>query len=309
MSTIFSHTAEKLIQAALEDPLKEFKEIELIQAAGVGKGAGADCIAALGKEGVLWKHRVGRAKIISLHLATPATFFLKNFFAQRKLQRLSPTRLATIALFRDQVQESTSLLVVFGSTVAGDATSGSDIDLLVISKDLPLLESARKKAEEWFGERLNLHVYHEDHEEDLGSLQQDVFMRNALLQGVILVGYDLAAKMFSSLAGKGKKDLQRIEYFRERMSALRRNYAQNDHGSVKEIADRLQEQLVFFILSREGVAYASKRDAAEALGKMPEGKIFKALARSALKRKIELLDTVVKDILVKEILKEEQYGA
>ncbi len=306
MATIFSRTAEKLMQAALEDPLKEFKEIELIQAAGVGKGSGAEHITAFSKAGIFQEHRVGRTKILSLRLEAPTVFFLKNLRDQKRLQRLSKARLATVMLFRDQVQQSILLLVIFGSTIAGTAVSDSDIDLLVVSENIPLLESARKKAEEWFGQRLNLHVYNK--KEIISQIKQDVFIQNTLLQGIVLEGYSLAAKMMSSLAGKEKQDFQRIEYFKERLSAIQRNYVQNDHGAAEEIADKLQEQLVFYILSQKGIAFKSKQDAAQAIRRIPEGKVFNVLAKSPLQRKIGLLDFVIRDLSVKEILGAESYG-
>lgn len=301
---LFSKTAQKILPVLFENPLHEFKEIELITTAGTGKGAAAALIADLVLEGILLVKRSGKTKMISLSLQNPAVFWLKNIVDQEKIKRLSKTRLAAALYFSRE--SSADLIIVFGSTIAGTATAESDIDLLAVSQDLKAVEKARKEAEELLGQQLNLHLY--SREEIINRIGKDVFVRNALIQGAILQGYDLASELYSKLLPKEKKQLERIYYFKERISAAERNYHQRDSLAAQEILSTLQEQLIFYILSEKGIPYQSKKDAAQALIKLPEGKVFKSLVKKPLKEKLEIMNALVQELLTNTIVGEEGYG-
>lgn len=305
MISLLSKTAQKILAVLLQDPFREFKEIELIGRAGTGKGAAAALIDALVKEGLLLERRVGKSKIISLHLKNPTAFWLKNIFDYEKLQRLSPERLAAALYFTRE--SSATLVIVFGSTIAGTATAQSDIDLLIVSQDPKTIETARKKAEELLGQRLNLHLY--SREEIRDKIRDDAFVRNVLIRGAVLQGYDLASELYSLLSPKEKKSLEKLFYFKERISAAERNYHQNDSASAQEILERLQEQLIFYILTERKVSYQSKKDAAEAIQRLPKGKAFKSMTKKPLKDKMEIIAAFVQKLLINTILEEEGYGS
>ncbi len=306
MNHLFSKTAERILRVVLASPLKEFREIELIQAAGTGKGAGAQYIEELKKEWILSIRKVGKAKTISLRLNSPRAFFLKNLFDQKKLSLLPTDKLAAIHSFRREVYPSVSLIIIFGSTVAGTAAKDSDIDLLITSTDLSAVELARKKTEHLFGIRLNLHPYIESEIKELAG--KDTFIQNVFLQGIVLFGLDLAKEVYSSFSKKSKEQKQRLLFFKERITAAERNYLQNDKDSALAILPPLQEQIIFYLLSKKEIAYQSKKDAAKAIKSLPEGKLFANLAKSSLKQKIDKLGAFVQKLLEKEILEEEGYG-
>jgi len=303
MNLLLSSTASKILQVLLENPFKKFKEIELVNTAKIGKGAGAERIKALFEEGIVLEQRVGKAKVISLNLRSPAFFFIKNIFDQQKVKRLSALRLAAILFFSQKVQPPASLLILFGSTAAGTATTQSDIDLLIAGKNIPVIETARSKTEELFGARLNLHVY--ALEEIYSKIKEDTFLQNVLLQGVIVKGYDTARDLFLVVAEKEKKNFQRLDYFGERIAAAKRNYAHHDYAATEEIINYLQEQLIFYILTEKKISYQSKKDAAEAIQKLPEGKVFSKVA--ALNEKIDKLGLFLQEIVIRTII-EEEYG-
>jgi predicted nucleotidyltransferase len=297
-------TAQKIFQVLIDAPFKEFKEIELINAARTGKGATGKLIDNLIKDNILKARRAGKTKLISLHLTNLAVFSLKNLFALEKLHRLPKPRLAAVLLFNREVQPATSLLILFGSTTTGTATSASDIDLLVVSQHIPKVELARKKVEESLGIRLNLHLY--DESEIKNKLKEDSFLQNVLFQGVILSGYNLTLELYRSLE-KDELNLARIFYFQERIRAARRNYLQKDHEGTGEIMAQLQEQLIFYLLSHHKIPYESKKDAAEKIKKLPEAK--KLFQKVQLKEKIDILDVFVQNILINQLIGEEKDGA
>ncbi len=291
-------TAQKVFQVLIDAPLKEFKEIELINAAKTGKGATGKLIDNLIEDKILKARRAGKTKLVSLHLANPTVFSLKNLFALEKLRRLPKQRLAEVLLFNKEVRQSTSLLILFGSIAAGTAASASDIDLLVVSQQIPKVELARKKVEESLGMRLNLHLY--DEPEIRNKLQKDSFLQNVLFQGIVLSGYDLAFELYCSLK-EDKLNLDRIFYFQERVRAARRNYLQKDYASAKEIINHLKEQLIFYLLSDLKVPYESKKDAAQKIKKLPEAK--KLFRKVQLKEKIDILEAFVQQTLINQLVR------
>ncbi len=298
MSAIVSKTARKILPVLLENPLREFKEIELITSAGTGKGSAAALINTLTKEGLLRERRAGKTKLISLSLVNPAVFWIKNLLDYDKLKHFSRIRLATALYFA--MESSASLVILFGSTVAGTASKESDIDLLIVSQELKAVEKARKEAGELFNQRLNLHIY--SRKEIADKIRDDSFIRNALITGVILQGHDLAKSLYSGMAEKKKKSLGRLHYFRERIAAAERNYRQDDHTAAQEILSTLQEQLIFYLLSEKGISYSSKKDAARAILKLPEGNIFKTLEKKPLKKKISILGILLEKKLINALL-------
>ncbi|MBI2669204.1 nucleotidyltransferase domain-containing protein [Candidatus Woesearchaeota archaeon] len=305
MTKLLSLTASKLLRVLLENPLKEFKEIELINTAKIGKGAGAEHIKTLIGEGIVLEQRVGKARIVSLNLKSLLFFFLKNMLDRQKVNLLSKSRLAAVSMFKREVQQHTSLLILFGSTIAGTATAHSDIDILVISKSHSIIHAARTKTEGAFGERLNLHVYRL---QDIRSkITDDPFLRNVLLQGVILMGYDAATNLFHLLAKNERKNFQRIDYFKERIAAAKRNYVRKDYGAAQEIISHLQEQLIFYILADQKIPYQSKKDAVQAIQKLPEGELLSKVKRASLNEKIDKLEEFIREMLIRITL-EEEYG-
>lgn len=304
MAALLSRTAYKILKVLLDRPLQEFKEIELITKAGTGKGSAAALINTLIKEGLLLESRAGKTKLLSLSLKNPAVFWIKNLFDQEKMKQIPNSRLAAALYF---TQESAAALVIlFGSTVAGTATAESDLDLLVVSPNIAAVEKVRKKTEELWNHKLNLHFY--SREELINKSKNDPFVQNVLVQGIVLGGHDLASELYSHLPPKEKKSLERIYYFKERVSAAERNYHQRDQTAAQEILSTLQEQLIFYILTEKGISYQSKKDAAQAIMKLPEGKIFKSIVKKPLKEKIEIINALVQGILTNTIVEDAGYG-
>jgi len=298
MAHLLSSTVQKLMKILLDNPGQEFKEIELIRAAGTGKGAAGTLLTALAQEGFLSIRRVGRSKVISLSLSSPEAFFLKQTMDREKLQRLPKPRLAAVLLFVEKISEEAALVVLFGSTIAGTATPGSDIDFLIISSQPSALASVQKKIEELLGEKLNLHLYQE--QEAVSAIKTDSLLLNALKQGIILHGYDVAQKLYSKMESRTRTPLDRILYFKERLAAAQRNYLHQDYASAEEIVKQLQEQLIFYLLTQQGLAYRSRKDALEKIKGLPEGKII--MATGGLKGKIDKLGALIRSVLINTII-------
>ena len=233
-----------------------------------------------------------------------AIFLIKNLFDQEKLNYLSESKLASMLLFADLAKKRSELLLVFGSCIARTATEKSDIDILMVSNNLGKIEKERKKIEELFGERFNLHSYTKN--EIKNKIKSDIFTQNALLNGVLLYGYDLAIELFSSIKKKG--DLERLFFFNDRIKSALRNYLNKDYKTTKEILERTLEQMIYYLLSEKEIRYTSKKDAAELIKRLPEGVIIQKINKAPLKEKISLSEKFILDGLKSRIIMREGYA-
>jgi len=291
-------TSIKLLNVIFSEPLHEFKEIELIRKAKTGKGSASNIIKDMAKENVLLEKRIGKTNVLSLNLKNHYVFLLKNLFDGDKMLNMSDTRRAAIALFKDGIRENAQLVVIFGSCITTKATEKSDIDILVVSDNFSRIDKERKRAEELFGERFNLHQYTES--EIMRKFKEDKFAQNALLNGILIYGYDLALELFIG----EKRNLSRLLFLNERIKAALRNYANKDFETAKEVAEKTLEQLIFYLLSEKGVSYASKKDAKESVMKLKEGKIIQKINKSSLKNRVSLIENLLLNILKNKILME-----
>jgi len=92
-------TATKIISCLLKNPLKEFKEIDLIKESSVGKGAGADSINRLYSSNIVTIKRAGKTKIVRLNSLNPVTFAIRQLFDQHKFLTLPEIRICAIFSF------------------------------------------------------------------------------------------------------------------------------------------------------------------------------------------------------------------
>ncbi len=239
MEIIFNKTALKLLSIVFENPLQEFKEIELINKANTGKGASSVIINKLAEEKIISIKRKGKLKIITLNF-NPNTFLLKRIMDQTKLHTLNKSKLTSIYFLKDKLEDHTELIILFGSTIDKTDTTRSDIDILLAGNPNKINE-IRKITEELFGERFNLHIYKKD--ELMNKINEDTFIKNVLLKGVVIYGYTLASQLFIKI-NKNEINLERLIFFKERIKAISRNYENKDYKTAKDILEKTLEQII-----------------------------------------------------------------
>ncbi|MEK6952913.1 MAG: nucleotidyltransferase domain-containing protein [Nanoarchaeota archaeon] len=295
-------TMQKVLGVLLADPLYEFKEIELINKAKIGKGSASHAINNLINDKVLIEKRVGKAKILSLNLRNSYFTLLKNLFDLEKLLLMGRNRYSAVLFLKDLIKEDIRLLIVFGSTIAGTSTEESDIDILIVTNNQYRISKEREKTEEIFGQKFNLHVYTE--KEINSKVKEDTFIKNALLKGVLIYGYDLAKELLSGIK-KEKTDIERLFFFDERIKSAEKNYLNKDKVAAMEIIEKTLEQITFYILSENNSSYTSKLDASQIINKYPEGRIMIKIRKSSLKEKIFLTKKLIMKMLMDKILEKE----
>ena len=304
MEILGNKPAIKLLKVLVENPLKEFKEIELINKAKTGKGSASIILKTLINQNILAEKRVGKTKLISINTHKKNSFLLKNILNNEKMYKIEKIKSAAIFLFKNKIKKSTRLIIAFGSCIAGTATKKSDIDLLIVTNNLNKIEKERKEIEELFGEHLNLHHYTEN--EIKTKINKDMFIKNAFFNGVIIHGYDLGEDLFSNL--KEKKDIERLFFLHGRIKSSLRNYIEKDNKTAKEILEKTIEQLIFYLLSENKIQYESKKNSRELIKELPENVILQKINKSQLKEKINLTEELIIKIIKDTILSGEGYA-
>lgn len=304
MEYLGKKTALSILKALFDNPLNKFNETELIIKAKSGTGSAHNLIGNMVNENILAEERVGKTKLISLNLRNPSVFLLKSLFDQEKLSCLPAGKLAPILFFKNEAKQNICSLLAFGSTIAGTYTEKSDIDLLVISDKHDEIGAPRKKTEELFGERLNLHIYSKD--EINANIEKDNFLQNAFFRGVLVYGFDNAREIFAEITEK--KETDKLFFFIERIKAASRNCLNKEYKTAEEIIDQTLEQIIFYLLSEKGISSITRQDAKNSIKKLSEGKTIQKIYNSSLKDKIALTEELVFDILKKRILEAEGYA-
>ena len=294
MQILSKKTSLEVLKVLIENPLQEFKEIEIINKAGTAKGSAGNVINSLIDKNIIKEKRIGKAKIISLNFHNNSAFLIKEIFSQDKLSKMEAKRLAALMLFSNEIKESSDLIVVFGSSLSGDYNEKSDIDVLIKSSDIDKLQNARKKTEELFNLKFNLHLYKEDE-----------FTRNAFLNGALVHGLDVGRKIFSNI--KPKNNLERLFFFKERINSALRNYNNKDNKASKSIIESLIEQMIFYLLSENNIKYESRKDAVKLIKKIKEGTLIEKISKANLKSKISLTENLIISMLINKILENEGY--
>ena len=293
-------TERKILQTLFSTPEIARSESEIIHLAGTGKGSAAECIAELQAENIVRVERKGRTKMISLRRESPATFFLKQLFDEERKKLVQRDRLSAILLFTALVRETTLLLIVFGSTLARTTKKSNDIDFLIVNSDLEAVENARKIAEGLFGFQFNLH------EETAATIKikmgADSFVKGAVLKGVTFHGYELARELYAQLS----KTTTTV-VLQERVTASLKNYDDGDVETGLAIAEEILNKTLFLIAEKSGVFIQGRADAKKSLGSTQLGKIWKRAKNNTGRKRILILQEVVKTLIQEEVLHREGY--
>ncbi len=295
---IGTKTALKILSCLLQNPRKEFKEIELIKESDVGKGAGADAINRLASSGIIKIKRVGRTKIVMLNVKNPVTFALRLLFDRYKFLSLPDGKISAVLLFKEKAYIRSKAIILFGSLASGTYDETSDIDLLVIADDDEEITNAKKEISELIGESLNIHLIKSF--DIRKEFEENDLVRNALMNGIIISGDDYVREIIMHPV-----DLKELKFLKERIDAARRNYANKDYETAEQIISSISEDLAFYICKLEGVEALSRKDAISKIKKINEYKVLSYVKKLKIGDMLEILEELYMKLFNKTILKGE----
>ncbi|MBU3967705.1 MAG: nucleotidyltransferase domain-containing protein [Euryarchaeota archaeon] len=293
-----TRTAIKILSCLLKNPLKEFKEIDLIKDSNVGKGAGADAINRIYSSNIVTIKRAGNTKIIRLNTLNPVTFAIRQLFDQYKFLTLPETRISAISLFKEKVCSRSNAIIVFGSLAAGTYDENSDIDLLVIIDNEKEIKKCINEIHELIGEYINVHFLNSN--EARNEFIKNEMIRTALINGILVYGGDHVREIM-----KSPDDLKELRFIRERINAAMRNYANKDHESTKEIVFSVVKDMAFLVCKLEGLDALSRKDALSKINKSNEYKVLSEMDKLNVGNMLEVLEDIYIKIFNRKILKGE----
>jgi predicted nucleotidyltransferase len=141
---LFSGTQQRVLGLLYGNPERSFFATEIFERAGSGRGSVQRELARLADSGLVVVNRVGNQKHYQANRHAPIFADLRSIILKTS-GLAEPIRQALGPLAK-----KIDLALIYGSIARGDAHAGSDVDLLVVARDLSLeqlyarIESAEK---------------------------------------------------------------------------------------------------------------------------------------------------------------------
>lgn len=298
IDAIGTKTAIKVFSILLENPHKEFKEIELIKKSGVGKGAGAEAINKLSIYNMIKIKKVGKTKSILLNIINPLAFNLRQLLDYGRFLSLPESKISAVLFFKEKAYEDSKAIILFGSLSAGTYTEKSDIDLLIFSDREKAINTARKEISDITGEKLNTHFVKRAYAKK--EFKENDLVKNAIVGGIIIHGGSYIREII-----RQQEDLKELKFIRERISAAWRNYSNKDYESVKEILSAIREDMAFLACKTEGLDALSRKDAISKIKKLDEYKALFNMNKLNIENQLDAVEDIYMKLFNKTILRGE----
>ncbi len=298
IDVIGTKTAIRIFSILLENPYKEFKEIELIVKSGVGKGAGAEAINRLSLYNMIKIKKVGKNKSILLNVINPLTFNLRQLLDYSRFLSLPESKISIILFFKEKTYEDSKAIILFGSLAAGTYTEKSDIDLLVITDKEKEINIIRKEMSDITAEKLNTHFVKTASARK--EFKENDLVKNAIVNGIIIHGGSYVREIM-----RQQEDLKELKFLKERINAAWRNYANKDYESAKEILSAICGDMAFFACKTEGLDTLSRKDAISKTKRLSEFKVLANINKLKIENRLDIVEDVYAKLFNKVILRGE----
>ncbi|HYC93429.1 MAG TPA: nucleotidyltransferase domain-containing protein [Thermoanaerobaculia bacterium] len=148
---LFSGTRQRVLGLLFGHPERSFFATEIFQRAGSGRGAVQRELERLVDSGLAVVTRVGNQKHYQANAEAPIFSELRSIVL--KTSGLAQPLCDALAPLAKKIE----LALVYGSVARGEAHAGSDVDLLVVARDLSLAQLYARllRAEGKIGRKIN----------------------------------------------------------------------------------------------------------------------------------------------------------
>lgn len=286
----------KIISSLLSNPLRYFKESELLKESGTGKGSGAEAVDRLESAGIIRIKRAGKMKFIRLNNRNPVAFALRQLFDQRRFLSLPDSKVSAISLFREKIRGRSEAIILPGSPETGNKKSGTD--LLVVTDDKYAADRARKETLELSGENINIHLIKPgDLLEESGA---DDHVRNALESGIIIQGGEFVRE---TLISHG--EYRELKLLKGMIHDASEAYDDGDDESAVELVLKASEAIASLACELEGIRAFSGNDALLKIKKIDDYRELGRMHRLNTGDALDVLDNLYRKLSNRIILKAE----
>ncbi len=184
----------RVVKLLVELPEKEFTGREIARLLAMSHSSVLEALRVLTDHGLATERVLGRAHVFRVNRDFFLYTILANLFRSERNQRRQIAEIIWTSLATSSVS-----VILFGSRARGAARRRSDVDLLVISKDVNEAESAlsrlRAQLRRNYGLELDAKVL------TVGQLRSKLgapFVKDALAEGVLVGGIPLEKVMDSA---------------------------------------------------------------------------------------------------------------
>lgn len=175
VDALFTSTQKKVLGLLFSNPDKKYFATEIIRLADSGSGAVQRELSALSETGLVQVEFQGRQKFYQANRHSPIYQELRSII----LKTVGLTEPMKKAL--KSVQNKIDIALLYGSIPRGTDTATSDIDLLVVSKDLSLVDLYPKlsEVESVLGRKINPTLY------TPAEFQKRIQNKNSFIENVL----------------------------------------------------------------------------------------------------------------------------
>lgn len=197
---MFTATQQRLFGLIFGQPRRSFFLTELIELAGIGRGAVQRELARLERGRMVTTELRGNRKYFQANPDSPV--FEELCSIVNKTTGIAEQLRTAL----QKIETCISLALIYGSVAKQTDTANSDIDLLVVSDDLTLesLYSYLSDAEKNLGRRINPTVYTEA-EFQVRLANGSAFLMRVLEQPKILLKGDIDVEQATGKSGSDRK--------------------------------------------------------------------------------------------------------
>lgn len=131
---LFSTNSQKVLDFILKNPFKDFIEREIQKSVRISRSGINYALRELEAEGFIYRTKRGKSCFYSLNHKNSVVRQLKVL---QTMLEIEP--------FHKKLKDISSTIILFGSSCRGENTSGSDIDLFIVSRSKEKIDEEIKK--------------------------------------------------------------------------------------------------------------------------------------------------------------------
>lgn len=183
-TVLFGKTRRALLALLLTRPTEEFYLRQIVRVTGMGLGPVQRDLLLLSRAGIVGRRRLGMHVLYQANAQCPIFDELKGLVI--KTVGLADVLRAALNPLASRIQKA----FIFGSFARGEQHADSDVDLLVVSDDLTLMDlvKATKVVQSQLGREINPILYRSDEYEQRVRMKHHFLTRIAREPKIPLIG-------------------------------------------------------------------------------------------------------------------------
>jgi len=269
-----SKVAVRLLRVLSGRPYEDLYFKRLVREADVGVGSADRSMKAFEDAKIVVARSSGKQRLYRLNLDNKVASKLYELFSLEKLTEVAHGYKAVLddvtSILIKGVGQQLRSIVLFGSVATGLAKTGSDVDLLIITKrprqEYGDIWNEIKRRASFYQTLIQEHCYYED-EFEKGYQKGDDLITNALRDGVVVYDDGYFRGFISRPLPPASPGVIRslLEQAIKDVATARRNFSEEDYGTTIELLRLATERAARAELLEKGRLAGSRHGLSGAL--------------------------------------------